>query len=104
MRSTGKEIALTADDAPIEPNARGCYCGLWATKPEVLRSQGVEPGFCGVCVKCGAPGHLRHAPNGPYSAAWCDRCFQRVARRGLLIKIAIGAAIVAALLLWRYFA
>jgi hypothetical protein len=97
-------VAATAGDMTIEANERGCYCGLWTTKPEALKSQGVEPGFCGVCVKCGAPGHSRHAPNGPYSAAWCDRCFRRIARRDPLLKIAIVTTIVAVLLLWRYFA
>jgi len=74
-----------------------CYCGppreprvervvlsvhvtLWLWK--LLSVVGLGPlagarkpphGFCGWCTVCGQPGHTRHAPDGPYTAAWCDQ-------------------------------
>ena len=33
----------------------------------------VPPGFDGFC-QCGNPGHLQGAPDGAYSAIWCDNC------------------------------
>lgn len=63
------------DSKPVHPQ-KGCYCSLWLTNPEVLRSQGVPEGFCGRCQQCGAPGHTRHFPGPvPYTGAWCDRCY-----------------------------
>jgi hypothetical protein len=54
-------------------NKRGCYCGLWDTKPEVLEQQGVPYGYCGFCEKCGRPGHTRHFPGAvPYTGCWCE--------------------------------
>ncbi|MDX2038717.1 MAG: hypothetical protein SFX72_18875 [Isosphaeraceae bacterium] len=63
-----------------EAERRGCYCGLWETKPEVLEGQGVARGYCGKCEVCGAPGHTRHFPGSlPYTGAWCDRHYRRIA-------------------------
>ncbi len=65
-----REFPLSHTD---KSDKRGCYCGLWEKNPQVLRDQGIPEGFCGLCEKCGKPGHLRHFP-GPvaYSGAWCD--------------------------------
>lgn len=61
-------------------NRRGCYCGLWDTKPDVLRAQGVPEGHCGHCQTCGRPGHTRHFPGGaPYTGSWCDRHYRMTA-------------------------
>lgn len=57
----------------------GCYCSLWDTHPEVLRSQGVPEGFCGMCDVCGRPGHTRHHPGAvPYTGAWCASHYRRL--------------------------
>lgn len=67
-----------AEKAPAE-NPRGCYCGLWETKPEFMREKNYPPGFCGFCERCGAPGHTRHFPGPvPYTGTWCDRCYRIV--------------------------
>ena len=58
------------------PDERNCYCGLWAHNPSTLEAQGVPRDFCGFCAFCGAPGHLRHAPAGPFTSAWCDACYE----------------------------
>ena len=59
---------------------RQCYCDLWKTRPEVLRQQGIPEGFCGICERCGKPGHLRHYPGPvPYTGAWCDHCYRVIA-------------------------
>jgi O-acetyl-ADP-ribose deacetylase len=61
-------------------NARGCYCSLWEKSPQTLEKQGVPRGYCGICERCGKPGHLRHAPGtAPYTGAWCDRCYRMLA-------------------------
>lgn len=62
---------------------RSCYCRLWQTNPSFLRSQGVPQGYCGMCDRCGLPGHLRPAPPPvPSTAAWCDECFEIELHRG----------------------
>lgn len=59
---------------------RNCYCELWKTKPEILREQGVPEGFCGMCERCGQPGHTSHYPGPvPYTGSWCDRCYRILA-------------------------
>jgi hypothetical protein len=58
---------------------RNCYCDLWTKSPEVLRKQGIPEGYCGICERCGRPGHLRHFPGPvPYTGAWCDRCYKMI--------------------------
>jgi hypothetical protein len=62
-----------------DPKERNCYCTLWQTKPESLRERGIPEGFCGICDRCGSPGHVRHAPNRmPFTGCWCDRCYRIV--------------------------
>lgn len=87
-------------------NARGCYCELWDTKPEVLRQQGLPEGHCGKCRSCGAPGHTRHFPGAvPFTGAWCDRHYRRTAilhplgRPGVLVWLAALVAVLVALFL-----
>lgn len=76
---------------------RNCYCDLWQTSPDFLRKEGVPPGFCGRCDRCGAPGHTRHYPGPvPVTGAWCDECYRRLKWTALLRRIA-GWLIVAAL-------
>jgi O-acetyl-ADP-ribose deacetylase len=56
-----------------EASHRMCYCDLWEKSPDTLRQQGVPPGYCGLCEKCGMPGHTRHFPGPiPYTGSWCD--------------------------------
>lgn len=61
----------------LDPNKRNCYCELWNKDPDFLIKQGIPYGYCGVC-QCGKYGHLRHAPNGPYTAEFCDACYRLV--------------------------
>ena len=64
--------AITARD-------RNCYCGVWDKDPITYESQGYPLGYCGVCERCGVPGHTRHFPGPvPYTGAWCDRCYRVV--------------------------
>ncbi len=59
---------------------RNCFCTLWQTKPEALTSQGIPDSYCGICERCGKPGHMSHYPGPvPYTGAWCDRCYRIVA-------------------------
>jgi len=54
---------------------RGCYCG--AFDQEYLDQNNIPEGFCGICERCGQPGHTRHYPGAvPYTGSWCDRCFK----------------------------
>ncbi|HOX22644.1 MAG TPA: macro domain-containing protein [Elusimicrobiales bacterium] len=54
-------------------NERGCYCGIWEKDPSFFESRGVPRGYCGLCEKCGRPGHTRHFPGAaPYTGTWCD--------------------------------
>jgi hypothetical protein len=56
---------------------RNCYCGLWDTDPALYKQRGYTEGFCGLCERCGDPGHTRHFPGPvPYTGAWCDRCYR----------------------------
>ena len=53
-------------------NERGCYCALWEKNPAHLESQGIPRGYCGLCDKCGRPGHTRQFPGAvPYTGSWC---------------------------------
>ncbi len=55
---------------------RNCYCGLWDKDPAHYEQQGLPLGHCGLCERCGVPGHKRHFPGPvPYTGAWCDRCY-----------------------------
>lgn len=103
---SGQEPALDLDRLA---EARGCYCTLWKTNPDFLRGQGLEPGYCGRCSVCGAPGHLRHHPAAvPATSAWCDRHYRRLqwshplAPRGALVWL-VGLLVAAAWAsaLWR---
>lgn len=73
-----------SDAPPSEPESpwqiaareRNCYCGLWGKEPANYESQGLSPGYCGFCERCGAQGHTRHFPGPvPYTGSWCDRCY-----------------------------
>ena len=44
------------------------------------QEQGIPDGFCGICERCGKPGHTQHFPGPvPYTGAWCDWCVRIVA-------------------------
>ena len=78
-------------------NERGCYCGLWEKDPAFLIAQGVPRGYCGICVRCGQPGHLRQAPGAsPVTLAWCDGCYRRATILMVLRWIAAAIVIAAA--------
>lgn len=56
----------------------GCYCTLWDKDPEYYKNKNVPEGFCGLCEKCGQPGHTRHFPGAvPYTGIWCERHYRR---------------------------
>lgn len=87
-------------DAPTPskaPNERSCYCdGL---DSEFRRTHNLPDGYCGLCERCGQPGHTRHYPGPmPYTGAWCDRCYRILAWTWplRLPAILIMAAIIAA--------
>lgn len=75
-----------------------CYCD--SLDAEWKAKQGYAEGFCGVCERCGAPGHTQHFPGPvPYTGAWCDRCVKIVAytwvfRNPVFILALIGLCIV----------
>ena len=59
---------------------RGCYCGVRDRNPAAYEKLGYPLGFCGICERCGVPGHTRHFPGPvPYTGAWCDRCYRILA-------------------------
>lgn len=63
----------------IAARERNCYCSLWDKDPAFCQAQGYAPGHCGVCDRCGVPGHTRHFPGPlPYTGSWCDRCYRIV--------------------------
>ena len=60
----------------VASRERNCYCGLWDKNPALYEQQGLPVGFCGVCERCGVPGHTQHFPGPvPYTGAWCDKCY-----------------------------
>lgn len=71
-------MAIKKPTSPKTPAERLCYCdGLDA---EFRRKHNIPDGFCGICERCGQPGHTRHYPGPvPYTGAWCDRCYRIVA-------------------------
>ena len=80
---------------------RGCHCGRWLTDPEAMRVRRYPEGFCGICERCGEPGHTRHYPGPvPYTGALCDRCYRVMARtwpfrtlNGWLLLLFLGGAL-----------
>ena len=83
---------------------RNCYCGLWEKNPQLLEAQHVPRGFCGICERCGQPGHMRHAPGAaPYTGAWCDRCYRVTAIRNNTRMLLFVAALVGTIYLLRLF-
>lgn len=79
-------------------NPRGCYCG--SVSEEFRSTHGLSNEFCGVCERCGKPGHMRHFPGPlPYTGAWCDRCYTIVAwtwpLRNPLVWLVVGALALA---------
>jgi hypothetical protein len=79
-----------------------CHCRADGQRPAHLDEQGVPEGFCGICERCGAPGHTRHYPGAvPHTGAWCDRCYQILRFRPYVV-MAVASVVIAALVwLWR---
>src|ERR1051325_9160950 len=58
-------------------NDRWCYCD--GVDADFRQKYGIPEGYCGICERCGQPGHTRHFPGAvPYTGAWCDRCYKIV--------------------------
>lgn len=60
--------------------------------PQTLEKQGVPRGYCGFCIICKKPGHLRHSPGmSPSTLPYCDEHYMQKmiqARKiGYLIKL-----------------
>lgn len=82
-------------------NARGCYCELRKATADTPRRKDVPEGFCGLCDRCGAPGHVRHFPGAvPYTGAWCDAHYRRLrllhplAFPGMVLWIALAVVVL----------
>jgi hypothetical protein len=74
---------------------RECYCSLWDTDPALLERQGVPRGYCGLCERCGSPGHTQHFPGSmPYTGAWCDTCVSLIPWITPAVWIQIAFALV----------
>ena len=92
-----------------DPAERGCYCDLWETSPKTLEKQGVPHGYCGLCMVCGKPGHLRHFPGAvPFTGAWCDKHYRRTlwlnphgSIGSLLWLMALIGAVALGMKLWK---
>jgi hypothetical protein len=100
VASANREVREVADR---EVTTRHCYCGLWRKDPSVLEAQGIPRGFCGLCDRCGEPGHTRHFPGAlPYTGSWCDMHYRRLsllhpaAQAGSFIWLGVAIAIVLA--------
>ncbi|AOS45699.1 hypothetical protein Verru16b_02786 [Lacunisphaera limnophila] len=62
---------------PAKP-PRQCYCA--SLDADFRQKQHIPVGYCGICERCGQPGHTQHFPGPlPYTGAWCDRCVKIVA-------------------------
>ncbi len=81
-------------------STRQCYCH--ATNTEDRRARGIPDGFCGICERCGQPGHTQHFPGPvPYTGAWCDRCVKIVAYTWPLKNPVVWfGVIIAAVVIW----
>lgn len=65
-------------DRASSARPRACYCG--SLDRVFLAEKNIPEGFCGICERCGKPGHTQHFPGPvPYTGAWCDRCVRIVA-------------------------
>lgn len=91
------------------PEQKYCYCDLWEKSPKTLEDQGVPHGYCGICMVCGKPGHLRHFPGAvPFTGAWCDKHYRQTmlfhprGAIGCYVWLAIAAMVVGgAFALWK---
>jgi hypothetical protein len=42
-----------------------------------MEKQSIPEGYCGLCDKCGKPGHTRHFPGMvPFTGTWCEKHFR----------------------------
>jgi hypothetical protein len=56
---------------------RNCYCGFWDQESASDKEHDYPLGYCGICERCGVPGHTRHFPGPvPYTGSWCDQCYR----------------------------
>lgn len=100
MLETLQNLDYEGDVRIVRFNKRNCYCNLWEKSPVTLEQQGIPHGYCGICEKCGKPGHLRHFPGPvPYTGGWCDRHYRTtmiLSPRGIIgILLWIGLVIAA---------
>jgi hypothetical protein len=79
------------------PAKRQCYCD--SLSAEWKAEQGYAEGFCGVCERCGKPGHTQHFPGPlPYTGSWCDRCVKIVSvtwifKNPVVLAVLLGVTI-----------
>jgi hypothetical protein len=82
-----------------DPKKRQCYCS--SSPDPTRRERGIPDGFCGICERCGQPGHTQHFPGPiPYTGAWCDRCVKIVAWTWPLKNPVIWAGLALGLIVW----
>jgi len=82
----------------------GCYCTLWDKDPAFFEKQDIPPGYCGLCDRCGKPGHIRHFPGAlPFTGTWCERHYRQAMILHPLRRIGVilyGLLIIAAVILF----
>nr|CAS02748.1 putative integron gene cassette protein [uncultured bacterium] len=89
-------------DSKQRTTQRHCYCDLWESNPDVLQSQNLPHGFCGICERCGQPGHSRHAPAAaPYTSAWCDSYYRITSIRNYSLWLFVAVICICTWLLFR---
>jgi hypothetical protein len=65
-------------DNQVRAENLGCYCTLWDKDPAFLNNNNIPTGYCGLCDKCGKPGHTRHFPGAvPYTGTWCEKHYRQ---------------------------
>ncbi|MDE2039223.1 MAG: hypothetical protein KGO96_06520 [Elusimicrobia bacterium] len=91
---------------------KDCYCDLWDKEEgrQLLIKKGVPRGFCGLCERCGAPGHTRHFVGLPRTGCLCFRHARRQALsvllnplrpEGMIAWFLACACALAAFFIWR---
>ena len=90
----------------MKESDRNCYCVQWERNPAPLEREGIPRGFCGLCERCGRPGHTRHHPGAPSTGTWCNHhyrilvVFHPMSRIGFFVWLCALAALGIALWKW----
>ena len=73
-RREGEQIPHSVQlDTMGSANKRGCRCSGSEKTPGGQEPMGLQRGYCGLCVVCGEPGHIRQHPGaGRFTGTWCD--------------------------------